>query len=143
MANNATVALCMFAAAFLAGSAVAAQPPPDNGGKQPASPPPAATMVGLVCSWSAFSQVEESILIDLKKRSAYWVNQNQTLKVLQLNAGRVVLAGIRDRLRISSSKIKTKVAVRMAIDRISGAFVMEQNAYPAQGPGTCRRQRLF
>jgi hypothetical protein len=33
--------------------------------------------------------------------------------------------------------------MEMTIDRISGEFNVRQNVYAYQGPGNCRKQRLF
>lgn len=100
-------------------------------------------VVGLVCTWSAYSTYDESIAIDLSDRVAYWVNQNKTLKILQLNAGRIVLSGVRDRIRVSKNRVENGVAIRMIIDRISGVFFVQQEVYRQTGPGLCKRSRLF
>lgn len=111
---------------------------PEDGARERPSP-----VVGLVCTWSAFSTYDESIAIDLSDRVAYWVNQNKTLNILQINAGRVVLSGVRDKVRVSKSRVETEVGLRMIIDRISGAFFVQQEVYRQTGPGLCKRRRLF
>ena len=106
----------------------------------PKQPP---LVVGLVCTWSAYSVNKESLLIDVRNKTAYWVNQNQKLKVLQFNSGRLVLAGVRKTLRVSQSQTEKKVPLQMVLNRISGEFIVRQKAHPYQGPGSCRKQRLF
>jgi hypothetical protein len=134
--------LSIFAGVWLAAAlcvtAAAAQTAPDGPIWERPSP-----VVGLVCTWSAFSTYDESIAIDLSDRVAYWVNQNKTLNILQLNAGRVVLSGVRDTVRISKNRVETEVPLRMIIDRISGAFFVQQDAFRQKGPGLCKRRRLF
>lgn len=100
-------------------------------------------VVGLICTWSAYVTYDESIVIDLSDRGAYWVNQNRPLKIHQLNAGRVVLSGVRDQVRISKNRIEKEVALRMVIDRISGAFFVQQQVFRQTAPGRCKRSRLF
>lgn len=100
-------------------------------------------VVGLICTWSAYSTYDESIVIDLSDRVAYWVNQNRPLNIHQLNAGRVVLRGVRDGVRVSKKRVEKEVAVRMIIDRISGAFFVQQKVFRQSGPGRCKRSRLF
>lgn len=102
-----------------------------------------AAVVGLICTWSAYSTYDESIVIDLSDRGAYWVNQNRPLKIRQLNAGRVVLSGVRDQVRISNNRVEKEVALRMVIDRISGAFFVQQQVFRQTAPGRCKRRRLF
>lgn len=102
-----------------------------------------STVVGLVCTWSAYSVNKESLLIDLTTKAAYWVNENQKLEMLQFNSGRIVLAGVRSILQTSQSQAEKKVPMEMTIDRISGEFMVRQNVYAYQGPGNCRKQRLF
>ena len=106
----------------------------------PKKPP---LVIGLVCTWSAYSVNKESLLIDLRNKSAYWVNQNQNLKVLQFNTGRLVLAGVRNTLRTSQSQVEKKVPLQMILNRISGEFIVRQKVHAYQGPGSCRKQRLF
>lgn len=100
-------------------------------------------VVGLVCTWSAYAVNTESLLIDLTNKAAYWVSENQKLKVLQFNSGRIVLAGVRGVLQTSQSQAEKKVPIQMTIDRVSGEFTVRQNVYAYQGPGNCRKQRLF
>jgi len=100
-------------------------------------------VVGLICTWSAYSTYDESIVIDLSDRVAYWVNQNRPLSIHQLNAGRVVLSGVRDGVRVSKKRVEKEVPVRMIIDRISGAFFVQQKVFRQAGPGRCERSRLF
>lgn len=102
-----------------------------------------STVVGLVCTWSAYSVNKESLLIDLTTKAAYWVNENQKLEMRQFNSGRIVLAGVRSILQTSQSQAEKKVPMEMTIDRISGEFMVRQNVYAYQGPGNCRKQRLF
>jgi len=128
------VAGCAVAAAVLAAQGMS---PEDQSGE------PSVPVVGLVCSWSAFTTYDESIVIDLSDRVAYWVNQNRPLHIAQLNAGRVVLTGVRDRVRVSQSRVEKEVALRMIIDRISGTFFVQQQVYRQVEPGRCRRSRLF
>ena len=100
-------------------------------------------IVGLVCTWSAYSVNKESLLIDLRNKTVYWVNENQKLKVLQFNSGRLVIAGVRKTLRVSQSQSEKKVPMQMILNRISGEFIVRQKVHPYQGPGSCRKQRLF
>jgi len=102
-----------------------------------------AKIVGLVCTWSAYGVNKETIIVDTVNKGAYWVNENQNLKVLQFNPGRVVVAGVRARLQVSQSQLEKKVPMRMTINRISGEFIVSQKVHPYQGPGSCRKQRLF
>lgn len=102
-----------------------------------------AKIVGLVCTWSAYGVNKETIIVDTVNKGAYWVNENQNLKVLQFNPGRVVMAGVRARLQVSQSQVEKKVPMRMTINRISGEFIVGQKVHPYQGPGSCRKQRLF
>ena len=102
-----------------------------------------AVVVGLVCTWSAYSVNKESLLIDVTAKAVYWVNENQKLQVLQFNSGRIVMAGVRSVLQVSQSQAEKKVPMEMTIDRISGEFLVRQNVYAYQGPGNCRKQRLF
>lgn len=102
-----------------------------------------AKIVGLVCTWSAYGVNKETIIVDTVNKGAYWVNENQNLKVLQFNPGRVVAAGVRGRLQVSRSQVEKKVPMRFTINRISGEFIVEQKVHPYQGPGSCRKQRLF
>ncbi len=97
----------------------------------------------LICTWSAYSTYDESIVIDLSDRAAYWVNQNRPLIIHQLNAGRVVPRDVRDGVRVSKKRVEKEVAVRMIIDRISGAFFVQQKVFRQSGPGRCKRSRLF
>lgn len=110
---------------------------------QKAAPTKPAKVVGLVCTWSAYSVNKESILIDMANKAAYWINENQNLKIVQFNAGRVVLQGVRNRLQVSQSRMEKKVPMQMIINRISGEFIVNQKAHPYEGPGSCRKQRLF
>ena len=103
----------------------------------------ASKIVGLVCTWSAYGVNKETIIVDTANKGAYWVNENQNLKVLQFNPGRVVVAGVRRRLQVSQSQSEKKVPMRMTVNRISGEFIVEQKVHPYQGPGSCRKQRLF
>jgi hypothetical protein len=102
-----------------------------------------AVVVGLVCTWSAYSVNKESLLVDVTAKAVYWVNENQKLKVLQFNSGRIVMAGVRGMLQTSQGQVEKKVPMEMTIDRISGEFNVRQNVYAYQGPGNCRKQRLF
>lgn len=112
--------------------------------KKPAKPKlKPAKIVGLVCTWSAYGVNKETIIVDTVNKGAYWVNENQNLKVLQFNPGRVVVAGVRGRLQVSQSQLEKKVPMRMTINRISGEFIVTQKVHPYQGPGSCRKQRLF
>ncbi len=118
----------------LSGNATAASA---KGGDKP------TTVVGLVCTWSAYSVNKESLLIDVTNKAVYWVNENQKLEVLQFNSGRIVMRGVRSVLQTSQSQAEKKVPIEMIIDRISGEFIVRQNVHPYQGPGNCRKQRLF
>ena len=100
-------------------------------------------MVGLVCTWSAYSVNKESLLIDVGNKAVYWVNENQKLEVVQFNSGRIVMRGVRSILQTSQSQAEKGVPMEMIIDRISGEYIVRQNAHPYQGPGNCRKQRLF
>lgn len=100
-------------------------------------------VVGLVCTWSAYAVNKESLLIDITSKAVYWVNENQKLEVLQFNSGRIVMRGVRSVLQTSQSQAEKRVPMEMIIDRISGEFIVRQNAHAYQGPGTCRKQRLF
>jgi len=102
-----------------------------------------AVVVGLVCTWSAYAVNTESLLIDITSKAAYWVSENQKLEILQFNSGRIVLAGVRAILQTSQSQVEKKVPIEMTIDRVSGEFMVRQNVYAYQGPGNCRKQRLF
>lgn len=102
-----------------------------------------AKIVGLVCTWSAYSVNKESLLIDITSKAVYWVNENQKLEVMQFNSGRIVIRGVRSVLQTSQSQAEKRVPIEMIIDRISGEFIVRQNAYAYQGPGNCRKQRLF
>ena len=102
-----------------------------------------STVVGLVCTWSAYSVNKESLLIDVTNKAIYWVNENQKLEVVQFNSGRIVARGVRTLLQTSQSQAEKRVPMEMIIDRISGEFVVHQNVHPYQGPGNCRKQRLF
>lgn len=108
---------------------------------KPGSAP--AKVVGLVCTWSAYSVNKESLLIDITSKAVYWVNENQKLEVMQFNSGRIVIRGVRSVLQTSQSQAEKRVPLEMIIDRISGEFIVRQNAYAYQGPGNCRKQRLF
>jgi len=101
------------------------------------------TVVGLVCTWSAYSVNRESLLIDVTNKAVYWVNENQKLEVAQFNSGRIVMRGVRSVLQTSQSQAEKTVPMEMIIDRISGEFIVRQNVLPYQGPGNCRKQRLF
>jgi hypothetical protein len=103
----------------------------------------ATVVVGLVCTWSAYAVNAESLLIDITNQAAYWVSENQKLEILQFNSGRIVLRGIRGVLQTTQSQAEKKVPMEMTIDRISGEFIVRQNVYAYQGPGNCRKQRLF
>jgi hypothetical protein len=103
----------------------------------------AVTVVGLVCTWSAYSVNKESLLIDVTNKAVYWVNENQKLEIGQFNSGRIVMRGVRSVLQTSQSQAEKKVPMEMIIDRISGEFIVRQNVHPYQGPGSCRKQRLF
>jgi len=118
----------------LSGSTMAAQ---EKSGDKP------TTVVGLVCTWSAYSVNKESLLIDVTNKAVYWVNENQKLEVMQFNSGRIVMRGVRSILQTSQSQAEKKVPMEMMIDRISGEFIVRQNVHPYQGPGNCRKQRLF
>jgi len=118
----------------LFGGATAAQ---DKGGDK------GSTVVGLVCTWSAYAVNKESLLIDVTNKAVYWVNENQKLEVLQFNSGRIVMRGVRSHLQTSQSQAEKKVPMEMIIDRISSEFIVHQNVHPFQGPGNCRKQRLF
>jgi hypothetical protein len=118
----------------LSGSTTAAQ---EKAGDKP------TTVVGLVCTWSAYSVNKESLLIDVTNKAVYWVNENQKLEVMQFNSGRIVMRGVRSVLQTSQSQAEKKVPMEMLIDRISGEFIVRQNVHPYQGPGNCRKQRLF
>lgn len=102
-----------------------------------------AKVVGLVCTWSAYAVNKESLLIDITSKAVYWVNENQKLEVLQFNSGRIVMRGVRSVLQTSQSEAEKRVPMEMIIDRISGEFIVRQNVHPYQGPGNCRKQRLF
>lgn len=102
-----------------------------------------AVVVGLVCTWSAYSVNKESLLVDVTGKAVYWVNENQKLEILQFNSGRIVMAGVRSILQTSQSQVEKKVPMEMIIDRISGEFLVRQNVFAYQGPGNCRKQRLF
>lgn len=102
-----------------------------------------AKVVGLVCTWSAYSVNKESLLVDVTGKAVYWVNENQKLEVLQFNSGRIVMRGVRSLLQTSQSQAEKRVPMEMIIDRISGEFIVRQKVHPYQGPGTCRKQRLF
>lgn len=102
-----------------------------------------AKVVGLVCTWSAYSVNKESLLIDITSKAVYWVNENQKMEVLQFNSGRIVMRGVRSVLQTSQSKAEKRVPMEMTINRISGEFIVRQNVHPFQGPGNCRKQRLF
>jgi hypothetical protein len=123
----------VFGVLVLSGGAAAAQ---EKGDKP-------TTVVGLVCTWSAYAVNKESLLIDVTNKAVYWVNENQKLEVLQFNSGRIVMRGIRSVLQTSQSQAEKKVPIEMIIDRISGEFIVRQNVHPYQGPGNCRKQRLF
>ena len=100
-------------------------------------------VVGLVCTWSAYSVNKESLLIDVGNKAVYWVNENQKMEVMQFNSGRIVMRGVRSFLQTSQSQAEKNVPMEMVIDRISGEFLVNQKVHPYQGPGTCRKQRLF
>ena len=124
----------LLSALALSGSAAAAQ---EKGGNKP------KTVVGLVCTWSAYAVNKESLLIDVTDKAVYWVNENQKLEILQFNSGRIVMRGVRSFLQTSQSQAEKKVPMEMTINRISGEFIVRQKVSPYQGPGTCRKQRLF
>lgn len=100
-------------------------------------------VVGLVCTWSAYAVNKESLLIDITSKAVYWVNENQKLEVLQFNSGRIVMRGVRSVLQTSQSQAEKRVPMEMIINRISGEFIVRQNVHAYQGPGNCRKQRLF
>ena len=110
---------------------------------QSKGPKKPASVVGLVCTWSAYSVNKESLLVDVGNKAVYWVNQNQKLEVMQFNSGRIVLRGVRAVLQTSQSQAEKRVPMEMVIDRISGEFIVRQKVHPYQGPGACRKQRLF
>ncbi len=124
----------LLGALALSGSVAAAQ---EKGGDKP------KTVVGLVCTWSAYSVNKESLLIDVTDKAVYWVNENQKLEILQFNSGRIVMRGVRSYLQMSQSQTEKKVPMEMTINRISGEFIVRQKVSPYQGPGNCRKQRLF
>ena len=110
---------------------------------QSKGPKKTSAVVGLVCTWSAYSVNKESLLVDIGNKAVYWVNQNQKLEVMQFNSGRIVLRGVRAVLQTSQSQAEKRVPMEMVIDRISGEFIVRQKVHPYQGPGACRKQRLF
>lgn len=100
-------------------------------------------VVGLLCTWVAFETEKETFILNPNDRSLYWVNQNQKLSIKQLNHGRLVAEGTRNRIKVGRGKFKEKVPVRMIFDRVSGDYVMLQTAYKIQSIGSCQRRRLF
>jgi hypothetical protein len=124
----------------LSGALASALAAPEGG---LADSPKTGTTTGLICTWVAFESQKETFVVDAGNSSLYWVNQNQLMKIRQFNSGRLVAEGTRNRLKVNAEKFEEKVPVRMVFDRISGDFLVLQDAYKIEALGTCQTRRIF
>jgi hypothetical protein len=131
------VAAMAFGSILVVSSALGAQ----EGGLAESSK--TGTTMGLICTWVAFESQKETFVVDANSSSLYWVNQNQLMKIRQFNSGRLVAEGTRNRLKVNAEKFEEKVPVRMVFDRISGDFLVLQDAYKIEASGTCQTRRTF
>lgn len=101
--------------------------------------------VSVVCRWDSYDTNDESFLIDLTRRSAYWVNENQSLNVGDFNDGRIVMEGTKEKVLVDQSRWVQQVRLRFTVNRISGDFDVDwlTPAYPVARLGNARYGKVF
>jgi hypothetical protein len=113
-----------------------------------------SSTVDLVCAWDSYPTNEESFVIELAKRRAYWPNEQRELKIIEMNQGIVVLEGTKRKVRAAQDRSVDNVSLRFTINRVSGELRVEwlSPPFPVESLGNnagsiytrgCQKKRLF
>ncbi len=96
-------------------------------------------LIALECRWTLNTHIIETFVIDLSKKSAYWVNENKSLEFVEINSGRLVITGVKGKV-----KGKKNVKLTFTINRINGDLYISGIVIPSGYNNLCiKKERLF
>ena len=93
--------------------------------------------VSLACKWTLHGHEKESFVVNLSKKSVYWVNEDKRLPITKLNEGRIEFEGIRSSLAMSNGSIKNNIKIKYIINRVTGELYISGIKVPSGYNNQC------
>ena len=94
--------------------------------------------ISMVCIWYKEGANKESFVFNLDKKTVYWVNENQRIKLTSINEGRIIFKGEKSGYGMGNSKTNIKFPIEFNINRITGQLSIKGIAVPAPNNSNCR-----
>ena len=94
-----------------------------------------AESIALVCNWELFSPIQDvdTFMVDINKQNVYWVDENQNIKIDEVNEGRITFKGI-PRSRV----IKEYPPLFFVINRVTGELSVSGGKLDSSKQGICK-----
>ena len=100
--------------------------------------------VTFTCTWRTLDEnIYETFVIDLKKKTILWVNEEERIEASEFNESFILFSGTKTHVHGNYAEHLTEVDIEMKIDRVSGAFHVLSDQVKALKIGECVIGKLF
>jgi hypothetical protein len=94
-----------------------------------------AESIALVCEWKLFSPIQDidTFMVDINKQNIYWVDENENIKIDEVNEGRITFKGVP-----KSRVINEYPPLFFVINRVTGELSVSGGKLNSSKQGSCK-----